>query len=398
MVMCFSVLTAAVVLAALLRSRKGKKTAGLISVWIILLFIVSIIGITFAANSVWEFGKILPILETIAAVLQLAALIFALLKSNGDAEKHSIPVSGSNAVNHPKTDAQTNNSFVDPPKTAAQTNNSFVDPPKTAAQTNNGFESADIQRLFNLKYAPYLTENFKDEPRDFNDIPPLDPPQRRNMALAVDAQRAEHPYVGADMAAKEIFLNLTNWLNGEKGVHAETLLAVLGSIGGRECCRGIITALKALAAETGSSSMPLGALTILIVDTKNGEKYVMGDKIANEFCSFYMTAAKDNTYPFEVLKPLAEKCASTVGTEEYWNTPFGEYVSDDPKALADCFEGKFEVTFATYCRYPHERMMAMALAAQKAVDEAVKFMPKDRAMSILAEFGWRTSHYIGKEL
>lgn len=369
MVMCFSVLTAAVVIAALLRSRKGKKTAGLITAQIILLFIVSIIGTTFAATAVREFGKILPILETAAAVLQLAALIFALLKSNGDAEKHSIPVSGSNAVNSQKT----------------------------ADQTNNGVESGDIQLLFDLKYAPYLVEDFKDKPRDFNDIPPLEPPQRRNMALAVDERRAEHPYVGAEMASKEIFLNLTNWLNGEKGVHTETLLAVLGSIGGRECCRGIMTALKALAAEAGSSSVPLGALTIFIIDTKIGERYIMGDKIANEFCSFYMTAAKDNTYPFEVLKPLAEKCASTVGSEEYWSTPFGEYVSDSPKALADCFEGKFEVTFATYCRYPHERMMAMALAAQRAVDEAVKFMPKERAMSILAEFGWRTSHYIGKE-
>lgn len=384
MVMCFSVLTAAVVLAALLRSRKGKKTAGLITAQIILLFIVSIIGITFAAISVREFGKILPILETAAAVLQLAALIFALLKSNGDAEKHSIPVSGSNSVNHQEP--------------AAQANNGFVNPQEPAAQTNNGFESADIQLRFNLKYAPYLVDNFKDKPRDFNDIPPLDPPQRRNMALAVDEQRAEHPYVGADMAAKEIFLNLTNWLNGEKGVHAETLLAVLGAIGGRECLRGIITALKALAAESNGASMPLGSLSIFIVDTEGGEKYILGDKIANEFCSFYMTAAKDNTYPFEVLKPLSAKCAGAVGTEEYWITPFGEYVSDDPKALADCFEGKFEVTFATYCRYPHERMMAMALAAQKAVDEALKFMPKDRAMSILAEFGWRTSHYIGKEL
>lgn len=365
MVMCFSIVTAAVVAAALLRSRKGKKTAEFITVQIILLFIVSIIGITFAALSVKKFGKILPILETVAAVLQLAALIFALLRSNENAEKNGAP--------------------------------SADDRAGAAAEA----KISEIRLLFDLNYAPYRVDHFKDEPRDFNDIPPLDPPQRRNMAMAIDEQRAEHPYVGADMAAKEIFLNLTNWLNGEKGVHAETLLAVLGAIGGRECCRGIMTALDAVAAKTGldfKTYNAFGVLGIMIVDTKNGEKYIMGDKIANEFCSFYMTASKDNTYPFEVLKPLAEKCASTVGTEEYWITPFGEYVSDDPKALADCFEGKFEVTFATYCRYPHERMMAMALAAQKAVDEAVKFMPKDRALSILAEFGWRTSHYIGKEL
>lgn len=68
-------------------------------------------------------------------------------------------------------------------------------------------------------------------------------------------------------------------------------------------------------------------------------------------------------------------------------------------AVAFCAAACLTVTaFAAYCRYPHERMMATAPAAQKAVDEALKIMPKDRATSILAEFGWRTSHYIGKEL
>lgn len=386
MVMCFSILTAVVVLVAILRSKKGKKTAGLITAQMILLFIVSIFEIGMAEFLFRENAKVFRTVEIIASVLQFAALVYALLKSNENAEKNGAPVSDFVASGADKNTART------VPGSESGGGN--------FSRAASDITEADMQRLFNLKYAPYLVEGFQPVPREYDDIPLLDPehPELRNMALAVDAQRAEHPYAGADLAAKEIFLNLTNWLNGEKGVHAETLLAVLGAIGGRECLRGIITALKALAAESNGASMPLGSLSIFIIDTKMGEKYVMGDKIANEFCSFYMTAAKDNTYPFDVLKPLAEKCASTVGAEEYWNTPFGEYVSDDPKALADCFEGKFEVTFATYCRYPHERMMALALAAQKAVDEALKIMPKDRAMSILAEFGWRTSHYIGKDL
>lgn len=367
MVTCFSVLTAAVVIAALLRSRKGRKTARLITVMMIALFIVSVFGIAFAATPV--FRPIMPPLglEIAAAVLQFVVLFFVLLKSNENAEKNGAPISDIGG----RTD-----------------------------KMNNKSENADIKLIFDLKYAPYHIDHFKDEPRDFDELSMLEIPER-HVARAVDERRAEHPYAGAGLAAKEIFLNLTNWLNGEKGVHAETLLAVLGSLGGSECRRGIMTALGSVAVKQGRKYLTAGelfALGIMIVDTKSGEKYIMGDKIANEFCSFYMTAAKDNTHPFEVLKPLSEKCASTVGSEEYWSTPFGEYVSDSPKALADRFEGKFEVTFATYCRYPHERMVAMALAAQRAVEEAVKVMPKERAMSILAEFGWRTSHYIGKEL
>lgn len=391
MVTCFLIVTAAVVFAALLRSRKGKTTAKPIKVQMIALFIVSVFGIGFA--SMPDFKPItLPLgLEIAAAVLQYAALIFALMKSNENSGKNSAPAAEGQAQAEKDTKIP---NIRQPVEDMAQA--------EKDAETPNVQQQAatSIQQLFTLNYAPYLTENFKDTPRDFDDLPPLDIPERY-VARAVDERRAEHPYAGADLAAKEIFLNLTNWLNSEKGVHAETLLAVLGSIGGRECCRGIMTALGAVAGTLGQGYLKAGelfALGIMIADSNSGEKYLLGDKIANEFCSFYMTAAKDNTHPFEVLKPLSEKCASTVGSKEYWNTPFEEYVSDDPKVLADCFEGKFEVTFATYCRYPHERMMAMALAAQKAVDETLKFMPKDRAMSILAEFGWRTSHYIGKEL
>lgn len=384
MVMCFSVLTAAVVLAAILRSQKGRKTAGLITAQMILLFIVSIFEIGMAEFLYRENAKVFRTVEIIASVLQFAALVYALLKSNENAEKNGAPVSDSGAPGADKNTART------VPGSESGGGN--------FSRAASDITEADMQRLFNLKYAPYLVEGFQPVPREYDDILLLDPehPELRNMALAVDAHRAENPYAGASIAAREIFLNLTNWLKNDKGVRIESLLAVLGAIGGRECQRGIITALKALTDERGSA--PSGLLSIFIVDTESGEKYILGDKIANEFCSFYMTAAKDNTYPFEVLKPLSAKCAGAVGTEEYWITPFGEIVPESPKALADCVDGKFEVTFGTYCRYPHERMMAMALAAQRAVDEAVNFMPKERAMAILAEFGWRTSHYIGTEL
>lgn len=383
MVMCFSVLTAAVVIAALLRSKKGKKTAGLVTAQMILLFIVSIFEIGMAEIFFPENVKFFRTVETIISVLQFAALVFALLRSNENAEKNGAPVSAPGASGAEKNIA----------RTAIGSGNVGENFSRAALDMTE----ADIRRLFDLKYAPYLVEGFQPAPREYDDIPLLDPehPELRNLALAFDAQRAKDPYAGASVAAKEIFLNLTNWLKNDKGVHIESLLAVLGSIGGRECRRGIITALEALTAERGSA--PVGSLSIFIVDTESGEKYILGDKVANEFCSFYMTAAKDNTFPYEVLKPLAEKCAGSVGTEEYWKTPFGELVPESPKALADGLDGKFEETFATYCRYPHERMMAVALAAQRAVDEAVNIIPKERAMSILAEFGWRTSHHIGTE-
>lgn len=404
MVTCFCVLTAAVVIAALLRSRKGKRTAKLIKVQMIALFIVSVFGIAFASSPV--FSPITPPLglEITAAVLQFAALIFALIKSNGSDEKNSAPTVKDQA--RMETDVKTADiqRQITIENAGENSGSAFEEQAQAEKDVNNANTqqqiTAVIRQLFTLNYAPYLTENFKDTPRDFNDLPPLDIPER-HVARAVDEQRAQRPYAGAELASKEIFLNLTKWLTNEKGVHAETLLAVLGSIGGRECCKGVMTALDEVADKLGQERLTPGALfalDIMIVDSNSGEKYLLGDRIASEFCSFYMTAAKDNTHPFEALKPISEKCASTGGTEDYWNTPFGEFVADSPKALADYFDGKFDVTFATYCRYPHERMMAVALAAQRAVSQAEGIVPKDKAMSILAEFGWRTSHYIGREL
>jgi len=39
-------------------------------------------------------------------------------------------------------------------------------------------------------------------------------------------------------------------------------------------------------------------------------------------------------------------------------------------------------------------MLGFALAAQKAVKQAESVISKETAFSILAEFGWKTAHYL----
>ena len=38
-------------------------------------------------------------------------------------------------------------------------------------------------------------------------------------------------------------------------------------------------------------------------------------------------------------------------------------------------------------------MLAFAIAAQNAMKQIESVMPEEKALSILAEYGWRTSHY-----
>lgn len=263
-------------------------------------------------------------------------------------------------------------------------------------------KSEQIISTFNMKYSPYLLKGYIVPELKYDDIP-FDPehPQLRTLTLTVDSKRKADPFIGAKLAGQEIYVNLLNYLKNENGVHIETLLAVIGSLGGRECVDGIMKTLNSLINENSPNRQQLinivaTTLNIMIVDTKNGEQYILGDRIGNIFSSFYETAASEQGIAVNHLKSLASEVASQLGSNNYWLTPFDDCVKHSPKELADLFYNKFEVTFNTYCRFPYERMFAFAIAAQKAIKEVQvqSVISKTKALSILSEFGWRTSHYL----
>ena len=275
-------------------------------------------------------------------------------------------------------------------------------PPKNTG-ADNGAEAKmkALNEAFMRCYAPYTLPDFKPVPRDIGDIPLDDVPDSerlRILAHEVDIKRVDDPYIGAKLAGQEIYANLLEMLKTEKGVHIESLLAVIGAAGGYECMFGIMTTFYKLLDELELTVAAGGALSIYIAETKSDGKFLFGDRVGNEFCLFYMNAAKTSEPPIDTLKPLSAKAAATAGTPEYWQTPFDEKVGNSPKELSDMFCGKFNVTFKTLCLYPQERMIAWSIAAQLAVEQASKVISPDgfkTAMSIISEYGWRTSHFIG---
>ena len=275
--------------------------------------------------------------------------------------------------------------------------------PHKNTETENSAEAKinDLNTAFTRLYAPYSLPDFKFTPRDIGDIPLDDVPDSeklRILAHEVDIQREKDPYIGAKLAGREIYASLLEMLKTEKGVHIETLLAVIGAAGGYECMYGIMTVFYSLLDELKLTVAAGGALSIFVAETKGGGKFLFGDRVGNEFCLFYMNAAKTTRPPIEELKPLSERAAATAGTPAYWTTPFDGKVDSSPKELSDVFCGKFNVTFKTFCLYPQERMLAWSIAAQLAVEQAGKVISPDgfgTAMSIISEYGWRTSHFIG---
>lgn len=256
-----------------------------------------------------------------------------------------------------------------------------------------------VIRMFSIAYSPYSLKDYKVPQRTPEEIK-VDSKDHASTAMMnyIDSQREKDNFIGAKMAGKEIYTNLINWLKNDKGVHAETLIAVLGSIGGRECLRGVMNTMESLISDEVQDKKQIenalaSILDILIAETKSGEFYIMGGRIANTFCNFYDTAYSQQGKGIEDLKTLASETAGKVGSSEYWKTPFDNLVGKSPEEIADIFDGKFNFTFDVYCRFPYERMLAYAIAAQNAVNQVETVMPKEKAMSILAEYGWRTSHY-----
>lgn len=258
-------------------------------------------------------------------------------------------------------------------------------------------EEQRINEIFTRAYAPYKLPDFTYSPRSEDEMPQFDDRKLGVLAYQVELRRKEDIHAGSTLAGREIYANLLEMMKTEKGVHIESLLAVIGAVGGYECMKGIMTALNAVRIG-GYPLAAAGALSIYVAENNTGEKNLFGDRVGIEFASFYMTAAKIPNPPWDKLKPLSVRTAQTCGTPEYWETPFKDQIGASPKELSDAFRGKFETTFKVFCRYPQERMLAWAIAAQLAVEQASKVISPDgfkTAMSIISEYGWRTSHYIG---
>lgn len=271
-------------------------------------------------------------------------------------------------------------------------------------KTDNSINGIEFLRRFTEQYAPYTLKDYVIKERAYDEIPQIDEnhPMLRSMAHQVDLKRSQDPMVGAKIASQEIYINITNMLKDDKGVHAETLLAVIASVCGKLCVQGIMNTLDNMISKSVPDRKKLlytiaSLMQIWIVETKNGEAYIMGDKIGNEFMLCYSNAIAEQG-DIQKLLPVAKKTSGCVGSEDYWKTPFDELVHYSPQELADRFTGVFEITYKTYCRFPQERMLAVAFAAQKAINELVNqhVMDKEKAAYIFSEYGWRTSHYWGK--
>ncbi|MGN0538174.1 MAG: hypothetical protein ACI4M3_09390 [Acutalibacteraceae bacterium] len=260
----------------------------------------------------------------------------------------------------------------------------------------------DLKTSFLQNYAPYKISGFVMKPRTEIAEPQGEMNGEKALISYVERQRVTDPMIGAKLAGREILENLMQIIKSDKGIHFESLFAYLGSMAGRECSEGLIDSLKTIIPEPTLRTRFAGAIDMMIAETSNGGRFLMGDRVGNAFFEFYINALANPNLKPEMLLNIAAAAAATAGSDAYWKTKYADMVRYSPKEIAEFLKKiPFEKSLQTYCRYPHERLMAYAFATQRAIKTVqsnkilgVDKNPSDRAADILAEYGWRTAHYI----
>ena len=223
-----------------------------------------------------------------------------------------------------------------------------------------------------------------------------DPNQPHHDAIADSMQRAianakkKDPLVQVKLAAKGYVHNLTEAMkkSDPKGVHIESLLTILASLGGFSCQMSIRDGLV----KTGRISEDKA---FVVVGCKNGKKYYMGD-LLNEYVAtsrlsiftlvggaWEQTGGKHKPDINNIFKHVA----NTVCSEEFGKprVPDNHRAGDLPINYVKTFWPKVLPILQEECDSPIHWPLFFGLALQQAMIMGKDVLNPDIAFSIVME-------------
>ena len=216
--------------------------------------------------------------------------------------------------------------------------------------------------------------------------PPANP-RDMLMAEAIAQLKTDDPLAGPKVGARELNAWLMECAKSERGVHVETMLAMLGSLAGFACQ---FAARHALLRGPGSWDTPWA-----IVSGADGATYFFGDAI-NHFLledrySFWSLAAGavaqlgDGDVP-DVI-PVVQHVTATIGSEGFGIIRFPEGTSADdlPINYVRNLFPDVQQNFERLGLDPGEWPIAFGLAAQEFLDMAREVVPPPVAVLVLME-------------
>ncbi|MFH2044256.1 MAG: hypothetical protein ABIK92_03805 [Pseudomonadota bacterium] len=204
---------------------------------------------------------------------------------------------------------------------------------------------------------------------------------------SIEAERAEDPFIGAKIGAKEVFHRIFKAMKDDRGVHIESLLCVLGALAGYSCQAN----LRAQAIEKGvPENTPF-----VVMEANDGKKYFFGDPLNRILAegqlsvwSLAVGAAQDAGCEKLIdLQDIFKHVTASVGKTTFGipRLPDDHPVSDKPiNYLRALWPQIFEVA-KWFCQKPSEWPVLFGLAIQEAIYISKESLPLDLALTIVME-------------
>jgi len=206
---------------------------------------------------------------------------------------------------------------------------------------------------------------------------------------AIDQQKKDDPLIGLKIGAKELVSRLISALEKKEGkVHIESLLAIVGSLGGYSCHAAIREAFV----DTGKL---VENQAFTVITTKNGSKYYFGDLVnqylaGSELCFWTLVggeAQELGATSFPDLNEIFKRTASTVGSDKFGVVLITKQhlPPERPIVYVRSLWVKACKIVDKFCDSPTQRPILFALAAQQVMSMGKDIISPEIAVSLLIE-------------
>lgn len=191
-----------------------------------------------------------------------------------------------------------------------------------------------------------------------------------NLLRAIEKQKKTDPLAGVKIGAKELVQILMNASKNERGIHIDSLLAIIGSLAGFSCQM----AIRKGVVQTGKITMKQAFMEVMAT---NGKKYYFGDLLNEPLITMQYSvwkiaaggAQSIGLKQFPDLNEMLKYCVSTVGSEQFGKPrlPDGHNISDMPINYVQHLWNPIFPTLNKFCDSPSQWPVMLGIAAQNAI-------------------------------
>lgn len=204
----------------------------------------------------------------------------------------------------------------------------------------------------------------------------------------LDEHKDRDPYVAVKVGSRELTQRILKSLENERGVHVESALGILGSLGGYSCHLAIRQELV----DTGKLAEKDA---FVIVECKSGRKYYFGDLpnrplIADKLSLWALVKGvveKLGVSSFPDVVSITKYVTSTVGGPNFGipNVDDTHRPGDLPINYVKAMWSPLVAVIDNYCERPAERTLLIALSIQQLIEMSAKTIPPEIAAKLVME-------------